>query len=98
MKYCYTVMLEKDPQEGGYTVTVPALPGCITEADTVEESLHMVKEAIAGYLEALSLLDKTPGPDVEEVLVEVSDAEEILIYKVEVELEMDVVQAAQGHP
>ena len=96
MKYCYTVVLDKDTEEGGYTVTVPALPGCITEGDTVEESLEMVKDVIAGYLEALSFLGKTPDPDVDEVRIEVTDTEEILIYKVAVELEMDVVQAAQG--
>ena len=46
MIHRYTVVLERDPEEGGYTVTVPALPGCITEADTVGESLDMAKEAI----------------------------------------------------
>lgn len=41
-----------DPaQEGGYTVTVPALPGCITEGDTFEEAVEMAKDAIAGYIE-----------------------------------------------
>jgi predicted RNase H-like HicB family nuclease len=37
------------------TVTVPALPGCITEGDTVEEAMENAQEAIAGYLEALKL-------------------------------------------
>ena len=31
-------------EEGGYTVTVPALPGCLTEGDTVEEALENAKE------------------------------------------------------
>ncbi len=30
----YTVVLDPDPDEGGYTVTVPALPGCITQGET----------------------------------------------------------------
>lgn len=39
-------------EEGGYTVMVPALPGCITEGDTEEEALAHAREAIQGYLEA----------------------------------------------
>jgi len=39
--------------EGGFTVTVPALPGLVTEGDTIEEAREMVKDAIRGYLENL---------------------------------------------
>lgn len=49
----YTLLLTPDPEEGGYTVTVPALPGCITEGDTVEEVIENAKEAIALYVEDL---------------------------------------------
>jgi predicted RNase H-like HicB family nuclease len=38
-------------EEGGYTVTVPALPGCISEGDTVEEAIKNIREAIELYLE-----------------------------------------------
>ncbi len=38
-------------EEGGYTVYVPALPGCISEGDTREEALENIKEAFALYLE-----------------------------------------------
>jgi predicted RNase H-like HicB family nuclease len=38
-------------EEGGYTVYVPALPGCISEGDTREEALENIKEALALYLE-----------------------------------------------
>ena len=38
-------------QEGGYTATVPALPGCISEGDTREEALKNIREAIELYLE-----------------------------------------------
>lgn len=48
----FTVILE-ECEEGGYTVTCPALPGCVSEGDTHEEALQNVKEAIAGYLEAM---------------------------------------------
>ncbi|MGC8562939.1 MAG: type II toxin-antitoxin system HicB family antitoxin [Thermoplasmata archaeon] len=48
----YTVILE--PQSsGGYTVTVPALPGCISEGDTFDEAIENIKDAITGYIESL---------------------------------------------
>ena len=45
-----TVVLEPS-DEGGYTVIVPSLPGCISEGDSREEALANIKEAIALYLE-----------------------------------------------
>ncbi len=48
----YTVVLEPQ-EEGGYTVTVPALPGCISEGDTADEALSNIKEAIELFLEVL---------------------------------------------
>jgi predicted RNase H-like HicB family nuclease len=44
------VVLEPS-EEGGYTVHVPSLPGCISEGDTVEEALANIREAIELYLE-----------------------------------------------
>ena len=38
-------------EEGGYTVIVPSLPGCISEGDSKEEAVANIKEAIAFYLE-----------------------------------------------
>ena len=49
----YTIILDPDPEEGMYTVTVPALPGCITQGRTVAECIERAQEAIAGYIEAL---------------------------------------------
>lgn len=49
----YTVELEPQ-KEGGYTVTVPVLPGCISEGDTLEEALKNIKDAIEGYLKVLA--------------------------------------------
>lgn len=51
-EYVYTAVFEP-AEEGGYTVTVPALPGVITEGDTFEEARSRVKEAIQGYLKTL---------------------------------------------
>jgi predicted RNase H-like HicB family nuclease len=38
-------------EEGGYWAEVPALPGCITEGDTLEEVMANLKDAIAGWLD-----------------------------------------------
>lgn len=50
--YHYTAVFEP-AEEGGYIVSVPALPGLVTEGDTIEEARAMVKDAIRGYLESL---------------------------------------------
>lgn len=46
----FQVVLEPS-DEGGYTVYVPSLPGCISEGDTLEEALANIREAIALYLQ-----------------------------------------------
>jgi len=48
----YTVIFEP-AKEGGYVVSVPALPGCITQGETFEEAVAMIKDALGGYLEVL---------------------------------------------
>jgi len=53
MKRKYTIILDPDPEKGGYTVTVPALPGCITQGETIEQCIERAQEAIAGYIESL---------------------------------------------
>ena len=53
----FTVLIEKNEEEG-YTVTVPSLPGCITQGDTWEEAIANTREAILGYIEALRTLGK----------------------------------------
>lgn len=50
----YDVVFEEQ-KVGGYTVTVPSLPGCISEGDTFEEAKKNIKEAIIAYLESLAL-------------------------------------------
>lgn len=50
--------------EGGYTVVVPALPGCISEGDTKEEALKNIREAIELYLEPVDD-DQTFAPNAE---------------------------------
>ncbi len=41
----YTVVLERN-KEGGYTVTVPALKGCVTQGETIAQALQRAREAI----------------------------------------------------
>jgi predicted RNase H-like HicB family nuclease len=48
----YSVVVH-EAAEGGYWVEVPALSGCYSQGETVEEALENVKEAIDGYLDAL---------------------------------------------
>jgi antitoxin HicB len=58
----YRIRLEKE-EEGGYTVIVPALGGCVTFGETVEEAIEMAKEAIEGYIETLMALGKEVPTD-----------------------------------
>ncbi len=51
-EYNFTVLFEP-AQEGGYVVTCPALPGLVSEGETLQEAREMAKEAIVGYLESL---------------------------------------------
>jgi predicted RNase H-like HicB family nuclease len=46
------IILEES-DEGGYTVYVPSLPGCVSEGDTEEEAMENIKEAIELYLEPI---------------------------------------------
>jgi len=55
--YTYRIILTQEP-EGGYTVTIPTLPGCITYGDNVNHAMDMAKEAIEGYLEVLKEQNK----------------------------------------
>jgi predicted RNase H-like HicB family nuclease len=48
----YTVVLEMD-KHGGLVVSVPALPGCFTQADNRADALTNAREAIAVYIEEL---------------------------------------------
>jgi len=51
--YQYTAIFEPDIEVGGYTVTIPSLPGCISEGDTFEQALKNIKEAASLYLEVM---------------------------------------------
>jgi antitoxin HicB len=62
----YSVVVHK-AEEGGCWVEVPALPGCYSQGETVEEALANVREAIALYLEALREKGQAPPNDADVV-------------------------------
>jgi antitoxin HicB len=72
----YTIILDPDPDEGLYTVTVPALPGCITQGSTVAECIARAQEAIAGYIEALEAAGEPTPVETEHaqaIVIDVAD-------------------------
>ena len=50
----FKVVVEEDIEDGGYIVHCPALKGCWSQGDTIEEALKNIKEAIVGYLKTLN--------------------------------------------
>ncbi len=63
------VVLEPS-DEGGYTVFVPSLPGCISEGEDVNEALVNIQEAIALYLEPVEEdINLTEGAIIQEIVV-----------------------------
>jgi antitoxin HicB len=48
----YRIILRPEP-EGGYTVTVPALPGCVTYGSTLDEANEMAADAVRAYLDSM---------------------------------------------
>ena len=64
----YTVVFEP-AEEGGYVASVPALPGCISQGDTFEQAVSMIKDAISGYLTVLKEQDEEIPKESEEVVI-----------------------------
>jgi predicted RNase H-like HicB family nuclease len=48
----FKVILRPDPEDDGFNVSCPALPGCHSQGDTEEEAIENIKDAITGCLEA----------------------------------------------
>ena len=68
----YTAIFEP-AEEGGYSVSVPTLPGCITEGDTLEEAMKMVEDAIFGYIASLKKHNEPIPEEIRPSLVSVID-------------------------
>jgi predicted RNase H-like HicB family nuclease len=77
--YKYTILIHPaDPDETGYWVEVPALPGCFTQGQTIEECLERAPEAITGHLQSLI--------DLHQPIPEEPDRDDAVIGKVLVNL------------
>ncbi|OVE79047.1 hypothetical protein BVY00_01380 [bacterium G20] len=66
-KRSYTVIYEADP-EGGFVASVPALPGCYSQGDNLEDAKKNIIEAIELYLETLQ--DENLAPPVEKNILQ----------------------------
>ena len=53
--------LQSEP-EGGYTITIPSLPGCISYGETFEKAIEMIKDAMEGWL-AVAREEGVPIPE-----------------------------------
>lgn len=49
----YTAVFEPDTESGGFTVTIPTLPGCISEGDNFEQASKNIQEAASLYIETM---------------------------------------------
>lgn len=56
----------KPAEEGGYIVNCPQLPGCVTQGETVDEALVMIRDAIRGYIASLQKHGEVLPPGLEE--------------------------------
>lgn len=73
MQRRFKVVLTWDNEAQVYVVSVPALPGCVTQGKSREEALERIQEAITGHIEALKLIGQSvPQGDVEFAEVQVS--------------------------
>jgi len=64
----YTLLFQPEP-EGGFTVIVPALPGCVTYGSTYDEAMAMADDAIRVYLESLAEDgEEIPAPDADNLI------------------------------
>ena len=60
----YAVVIHEDP-EGGFWGEVPALPGCYSQGETVEELKHNIREAIEGVLEVMREQGQEPESNIQ---------------------------------
>lgn len=79
-EYNFTVLYEP-AEEGGYVVTCPALPGLVTEGDTLEEARAMAEDAIRAYLESLRK-DGLPVPEDKKLALEPVKEEVKVVFEV----------------
>lgn len=59
----YTAIFEPDTESGGYTVTIPSLPGCVSEGETFEEAMTNIQEAASLYVETMDIEENLATQD-----------------------------------
>jgi len=79
----YTVVLERN-EDGGYTVTVPALRGCVTQGHSIAEAVTRIQEAISCHIEGLTSLHLPIPLDCKNIQIDVDTLCEALVMKVTV--------------
>lgn len=67
--HTYIAIFESDEETGGYTVTIPSLPGCISEGETFEEAMGNIQEAASLYLEVAEKASRELLPEEHGVIV-----------------------------
>jgi len=56
LKMTFKVLIKKDEEDSGYNISCPALPGCHSQGDTIEEALENIKDAIKGSTQYLMVI------------------------------------------
>ena len=94
----YTVVLTPEVEDGGYSVSVPALPGCFSQGESVEEALAHIREAIGLHLWSLQQEGSSIPSDVDPIVTTV-DAEPVVGHPPSAELlsETDPAIGATRH-
>ena len=102
MRYSYPIVLIAE-EEGGYSVIVPDLPGCVTQGDTAEDAFAMAKDAMAGWIEVtLQDQEEVPKPStleetarrLSEILDGIVDLTEDLERVILANVQIDIPRAA----
>jgi predicted RNase H-like HicB family nuclease len=57
------VIIHPDPEDGGWIVEVPSLPGCVRDGDTREEAIGNMREAIDQWIDAAAQMGRAVPPE-----------------------------------
>lgn len=77
---CYNLIFKPEP-EGGFTVVVPSLPGCVTYGKNLKEAKKMARDAILGYLSSLRKHNESIPSDADNFVATIDiDSKKKLVY------------------
>jgi antitoxin HicB len=86
MERTYTIVLLRE-ESGGFSVSVPALPGCHTQGETVPECLDMAREAVRGFIKSMLKHGEVVPEDVQEFPFDLGEALDASVYRVTVPMQ-----------